>query len=145
MPLANFWRKKIAYFPSIFARISMFKHFRCDWAYAEPNIFGEQSKNFCTKFIICILIGIFWVSFKNYIMRLLYIQGNNFIHTVHARKQFHRTLSIRWTNFRICSASIQILTFLTWTSKRMLSIRGNKFPRMLSQRVTNFRMCSAKE
>ncbi len=45
MPLVNF-QKKIDSFPSIFARISMFEHFRGDWAYAGPNFFGELSKIF---------------------------------------------------------------------------------------------------
>jgi hypothetical protein len=45
----------------------------------------------------------------------------------HMRKRFHRTLSLRRTNFRACSASVQILTVFTWPSKRMLSQRGNNF------------------
>ncbi len=40
------FEKNFASFPSIFARISMFEHFRGDWAYAEPNFFWEISKNF---------------------------------------------------------------------------------------------------
>jgi hypothetical protein len=39
MPFVNF-----ASFPSIFARISMFEHFRGDWAYAEPIFFLEISQ-----------------------------------------------------------------------------------------------------
>jgi hypothetical protein len=45
MPFVNF-RKKFASFPSIFARISMFEHFRGDKAYAESNFFLEISKQF---------------------------------------------------------------------------------------------------
>ncbi len=48
MPLVKFW-KNFAAFPSIFARILKFEHFRSDWAYAEPNFFGEISKNFFFK------------------------------------------------------------------------------------------------
>ncbi len=33
------------FFPSIFARISMFEHFRGDWAYAEPNFFLRDTQN----------------------------------------------------------------------------------------------------
>jgi hypothetical protein len=42
MLFVNF-KKKFAFFPSIFARISMFEHFRGDVAYAEPNFFLEIS------------------------------------------------------------------------------------------------------
>jgi hypothetical protein len=46
----------------------------------------------------------------------------------HKRKQFHRTLSLCRTNFCVfCSPSIKIWTVFTWTSKRMLSHRGNNF------------------
>ncbi len=41
--------KNFASFPSIFARISKFEHFRSDWAYAEPNFFGEISNIFFLK------------------------------------------------------------------------------------------------
>ncbi len=99
MPSVNF-RKKIRFFSSIFARISMFEHFRGDWAYAEPNIFDDLSKNFFFLKIftlvlldgfldgfwkfwlfivkICILIWHFWVFFENYSMRMLSICGNDF-------------------------------------------------------------------
>jgi hypothetical protein len=44
----------------------------------------------------------------------------------HTRKLFHRTLSLHQTNFRVCSASVQILIVFTWISnKRMLSQQGN--------------------
>jgi len=36
-------------------------------------------------------------------------------------KRFHRTLSLRRTNFCVCSASVQIWTVFTWTSKHMIS------------------------
>ncbi len=45
MTLVNI-RKKIWIFISIFARISIFEHFRGDWAYAEPIFCWEVSKNF---------------------------------------------------------------------------------------------------
>ncbi len=50
-----------------------------------------------------------------------------FHRTLSTRKRFHRTLSIRQTNFHICSARVQISTFFTWTSERMLIICGNDF------------------
>ncbi len=72
------------------------------------------------KVKICILIWYFWVILENYSMCIL-------SHSEHKRKRFHRTLSKRWTNFRVCSASVQISTVFTWTSERMLSICGNDF------------------
>ncbi len=69
---------------------------------------------------ICILIWDFLVTFKNDCMFMLSIRRNDFI--AHwARKRLHRTLSIRQTNFRVCSASGKMLTVFTWTA--MLSIR----------------------
>ncbi len=99
MLFVNF-RKNFASFPSIFARISMFEHFRGDWAYTEPNFFERYPKIFFLKFFtlvlldrfldgfskfrffigeICILIRDFWVIFENYSMRMLSIRGNDFI------------------------------------------------------------------
>ncbi len=93
------FEKNFASYPSSFARISKFEHFRGDWAYAEPNFFGEIPQSFFFKFTlvlldgfingfskfwffiveICILIGDFWVIFENYSMRMLSIRGNDFI------------------------------------------------------------------
>ncbi len=86
MPLVNFREKKFASFPSILARFSKCEHFRGDWAYAEPNFFGETSKKFFflkvhfgpirwvpKRFFvveICILIRDSWVIFENYSMRI---------------------------------------------------------------------------
>ncbi len=146
MPLVNFW-KKSASFPSIFARISKFEHFRGDWAYAEPNLFKEISKKlffqnvhlgpirWVPKRFFKILIFYsqnlhynlgFLSVFKNYSMRMLSIQKETILsHTEHMRKRFHRTLSIRRLNFRVCSASGKMLTVFTCTA--MLSIWGNDF------------------
>ncbi len=66
---------------------------------------------------ICILIRDFWAIFVNYSMRML---------------------SMRWTNFSVCSASVQIFAscyMALWTHAehtrkwfhRLLSIRGNDF------------------
>ncbi len=77
---------------------------------------------------ICIFIWDFWVIFENYSMRMLSIRGNDLSHTEHTRKRFkrfHRTLSIRRSNFRVCSASGKMLTVFTCTA--MLSIRGKDF------------------
>ncbi len=41
--------------------------------------------------------------------------------------RFHHTLSLRLKNFRVCSASVLILTVFTLTFKRMMSQRGNDF------------------
>jgi hypothetical protein len=69
-------------------------------------------------------------------MRMLNIFGNKFIpHRAmeHSRKRFHRTLSIRGTNFRACPASGKMWT--VFTCKYMLSI---EFYCTLSIRQTNF-------
>ncbi len=52
--LGKFSKKKFASFPSIFARISKFEHFRGDWAYAEPNFFGEICTGQYTRYANCI-------------------------------------------------------------------------------------------
>jgi hypothetical protein len=69
---------------------------------------------------ICILIRDFWVIFENYSMRI-----NDFIAHWAYEERFHRTLSIRRTNFRVCSASGKMLAVFTCTD--MLSMRGNDF------------------
>ncbi len=135
--LRKFSQKIFASFPSIFARISMFEHFRGDWAYAEPNFFWEISKIFFPKIFtlvlldgfldgfskfwffigeICILIRDFWVIFENYSI---------LSHAEHTRNEFLRMLSILGTNFRACSASGKMWTLLHVQS--MLSIRGTNF------------------
>jgi hypothetical protein len=60
-----------------------------------------------------------------YSMLMLSIRGKILSHTEHPRKRFHRTLSIRRTNFRVCSANGKMLTVFTFTA--FLSIRGNDF------------------
>ncbi len=52
---------------------------------------------------------------------------NDFLHTESTPKRFHCWLSQRWTNFRVCSASNQILTIFSWTYYRMLSQRRTNF------------------
>ncbi len=74
---------------------------------------------------ICILIGDFWVIFENYSMRMLSIRGNDFIAHWAYEETIHRTLSIRRTNFCICSASGKMITVFPCTA--MLSIHGNDF------------------
>ncbi len=74
---------------------------------------------------ICILIWDFRVIFENYSMCMLGIRGNDLSHTEHTRKRFHRTLSIRGTNFCACSASGKMWT--VFTCKFMLSKRGTNF------------------
>ncbi len=117
-------------FPSIFARISMFEHFRGDWADEEPNFFWEISKKIfffqnlhfflvlLDRFLdgfskfwffigeICILILDFWVIFENYSLRMLSIRGNDFI---------------------ACWAYAEPISSLAEHTR-------NEFPRMLSQR-----------
>jgi hypothetical protein len=144
MPFVNF-EKNFASFPSIFTRISMIEHFRGDWAYAEPNFFWEVSKIF---FLQNLHFGpIRWVHRRFFKIQTILSHGE------HTRNRFHRMLSILGTNFRACSASGKMWTFLHVQS--MLSIRrtnfiahwayrepisshaehtGNRFHRMLSMR-----------
>jgi hypothetical protein len=56
MPLVTFREKKFASFPSIFARILKFEHFRGDLAYAEPNFFCEISQIFFLKMFPWVLL-----------------------------------------------------------------------------------------
>ncbi len=83
---------------------------------------------------ICILIWDFWVIFENISISILSIRSNNFIAHWTYEETIHHTLSIRRTNFRICSASGKMLTVFTCTIYaenmgkwfyRTLSIRGN--------------------
>jgi hypothetical protein len=125
-----------AFFPSIFARISMFEHFRGDWAYAEPNFFDELSQNFFFKIFslvlldgfldgfwkfglfivkICILIRYFWVFFENYSMRMLSIRGNDFI----AHWAYEERISAHAQPAGKCEQSLHL--------QSMLSIRGTNF------------------
>ncbi len=138
--------KKFDSFPSVFARISMFEQFFGDWTYAEPNFFGELSKKFCSQNFL----GPFrWVPKQFFKISIIYSQNLHFklvflsklrklwacicwayvetilSHTDHTRKRFHRTLIIRGTNFRACSASGKMWIVFTCTS--MLNIRGTNF------------------
>ncbi len=140
----------------------MFEHFRGDWAYAEPNFFDELSKKFffqnlhfgpiswfLRRFLkISIIYSqnlhfnfVFCVFFENYSMRMLSICGNDLSHAEHTRNRFHRTLSIRGTNFRACSASCKMWTVFTCTIHAQHT--RNEFYRTLSIRGTNFIACWA--
>ncbi len=44
--LRKFSKKNLFLFPLIFPRISMFEHFRGDWAYAEPNLLERYPTNY---------------------------------------------------------------------------------------------------
>ncbi len=132
MPLVNF-QKSFDSFPSIFARILMFEHFRGDWAYAEPNFSGQLSKKY---FFQNFHFGpIRWVSRWLFKISIIYSQNfhfnlvflRNFQKLQHAStwKRFHLTLSIRETNFCACSASGKMWTVFKCTS--MLSICETHF------------------
>jgi hypothetical protein len=62
-------------------------------------------------------------------------------HAEHTRNWFHRTLSIRGTNFRACSASGKMWTVFTCTIHAEHT--QNEFYRTLSIRGTNFIACWA--
>ncbi len=113
-PFVNF-RKNFSSFPSIFARISMFEHFRGTKIFLrdiQKNFHFGPIRWFLDSFSkfgffkgeICILIMDFWVIFKNYSMRMLSIRWNDFIacwayeepissHAEHTRNEFPRMLS----------------------------------------------------
>ncbi len=120
----------------------MFKHFRGDWAYPEPNFFRKLWKKFSFKNvhfgpIRCLRFFKILINYsRNLHFKLVFLRFSKIIawaswasleiilaHTAHTRKWFNRTLSLGWTNFCACSARGKILTVFTCTS--MLSIRGN--------------------
>ncbi len=138
MPFVNL-RKKFRFFSFDF--ISMFEHFRGDWAYAEPNFFDDLSRNFFFKIFtlvqldgfldgywkfwlfivkICILIVYFSVLFENYSMLMLSIRGTDFI---------AHMLSIRKTNFIAHWAYAERISLHAEHARnrfhRMVSMRGN--------------------
>ncbi len=109
MSLINF-RKNFDSFPSIFARIWMFEHFRGDWAYAEQNFFGELSKKMFLKiFTLVLSVGfldsfsnfrLFWVKIYSLIWYFWVIFENYSMPTAeHTWKRIYRTVSIRGNDF----------------------------------------------
>jgi len=63
----SIFKQNFASFPSIFARISMFEHFRDDWAYAEPNFFESYPKFFIKVFTLVLLdrfLDGFWIFYR---------------------------------------------------------------------------------
>ncbi len=54
-----YFQKKFRFF----RQISMFEHFRGDWAYAEPNIFDELFKKFFFKIFTLVLLDGFLDGF----------------------------------------------------------------------------------
>ncbi len=132
MPLVNFW-KKFRSFSFDFRQNFVVRTFSRWLSIRGTKFFLRDIQKFFSKMFtwvlldgflngfpklgffiveICILIRDFWVIFEN-----------AHAHAEHTRKQFYRTLSIQRTNFRVCSASGNILTVFTCTA--MLSIRGN--------------------
>jgi hypothetical protein len=91
---------------------------------------------------ISILIGYIWVFFENYSMHMMNTYAEMILsHAEHTRNRFHRTLSIRGTNFRACSASGKMWTDFTCTIHAEHT--RNEFYRTLSIRGTNFIACWA--
>ncbi len=95
----------MASFPSIFARISKFEHFRGDWAYAEryPKKIFLQKVHFGP---------ITWVPKRFFKISIFFSRNLHFnlgflsnfrkfyyAHAEHMRKRFYRTLSIRGNDF----------------------------------------------
>ncbi len=100
------------------------------WRFLKMSIIYSQNLHFNLVFLRI---------FENYSMRMLSIRGNDFI--AHTRNQFHRTLSIRGTNFRACSASSKMWTAFTCTIHAEHA--QNEFCHTLSIRGTNFIACWA--
>jgi hypothetical protein len=143
MPLVNF-RKKVRFF---FLRFSPeFRIFAVTEHTRNQTFLDRYPKNFFLQnahlglirwipngfskfrfFIveIFILIWDFWSIFENLACACWAYAESILPHTEHTRKRFHRTLSMRRTNFRVCSASGKMLTVFTCTS--ILRIRGNDF------------------
>ncbi len=142
----------------------MFKHFRGDWAYAEPNFFDKLSKNFFSQNLH--FGPIRWVPGRFLKILIIYSQNLHFSsvfltifrkkitacicwayaatilsHAEHTRNKFHRTLSIRGTNFRACSAYGKMWIVFTCTIHAQHT--RNEFHRMLSIRGTDFIACWA--
>ncbi len=160
--LSKISKKNLLLFLWFGIRISMFEHFRGDWAYAEPNFFDELSKKI---FLQNLNFGpIRWVPRRFSKISIIYSQNLHFIwyfeyfsqiiacicwaygetillHAEHTRNWFHRTLSIWGTNFRACSACSKMWTFLTCTIHAQHT--RNEFYRTLSIHGTNFIACWA--
>jgi hypothetical protein len=154
----------------------MFEHFRGDWAYAEPNFFGELWKKICSQnflfgpvrcvprrfskisiiYVICIVIWYFWLIFKNYIMHMLSICGNNFIahwayedtissHTEHTRNKFSRMLSQRKNVKNFCmyihAEHMQNKFHRTLSIRGMNFIVGWAYPEWISSLAEHTRKC----
>ncbi len=136
----------------------MFEHFCHDWAYAEPNFFGELSKNCFPKIFtlflldgfldgfskfwlfivkICILIRYFFVIFERACTCWAYLE-TILSHTEHTRKWFYRTLSMWGMNFCTSSASGKMCSFYMYNLYIHAEHTRNQFHHTLSIRGTNF-------
>ncbi len=90
---------------------------------------------------ICILIWYLWVFLK-IIACVCWAYAETILsHAEHTRNRFHRTLSIRRTNFRACSASGKMWTVFTCTIHA--GHTRNEFYCTLSIRGMNFIACWA--
>jgi hypothetical protein len=95
--------------------------FKFFWLKSKPYMNIRKNFNsFCFRLFIvrnCILTRLFV-----YFTKIIVCAG-----WAYAESILHGMLSIRKTNFCVCSASIQILSVFIWTSKRMLCQRGTDF------------------
>ncbi len=155
-----FWPKSNLIWPwSIFKKIFLFlPEFRCSNISAMTEHTQNQffvsyvKKNFftCTLALLDGLVGgfskfrlfivennfrLFWILYENYSAGWAYAETISSL-AEHTRRRFHRTHSLRRTNIRVYSASVQILIVFTWTSKRMLiaELTRKRFHRLLSLR-----------
>jgi hypothetical protein len=136
MPLVNF-REKIRFFSFDFRQNFEVRTFSRWLSMRGTKIFWRDIQlNFVSKTVH--LGPIRWVPKWFLKILIFYCQNlhfnlgffSNFRKIIacdaeHTQKRFYRTLSIRQTNFRVCSANGKLSTVFTCTN--MLSIRGNDF------------------
>jgi hypothetical protein len=109
MPLFNF-RKNFRFFSFNFRQNFDVRTFSRWLSIRGTNLFGELKKPFFFKMFTLVLLDEFLDGFSKFAWKRFY-------RTLSMRKKFHRSQSIRRTTFLVCS----------WTSERMLSIRGTNF------------------
>ncbi len=137
------FEKNFASFPSIFARIRSSNIFAVTERTRNQNFLERNKNNFKFHFdpIRWVPKRFFKISiyfsqnlhfnfgflsyFRKYSMRRLSIRGNDFIAHWAYEEAIYRTLSIRGTNFRACSASGKMWTVFQF--KYTLSTRGTNF------------------
>jgi hypothetical protein len=136
MPLVNF--RKYFCFLSINCRQNFEVRTFLRWLSIRGTKFfwrDTQKYFFFKKFTLVLLDGFIngFSKFRFFIVKIcIFIacacwayEETILTHTEHTRKRFYCTLSIRGTNFRVCSASVKMWTVFTY--KSILSLHGTNF------------------